>query len=110
MRAGGRTTKIETAIVIGRRRVLGLGGRSETETWIGQKRGGRTQAWKRDGHCGVAVVLLRAGYCWAEWATVSSTWGQVWEGGQWQAWEGEQTWCRGRVEAGCGSGRGPREA
>ncbi len=109
IREADRNAKIETAIVIGQRRVLGWGERSETETWIGQKRSGRTQARKQDGHCGVAVMLSRAG-CWAEGATVSSTRRQVWEGGRRQAWEDGQRWRRGRVEAGCGSGRGPREA
>ena len=86
-RAGGRTAKIETAIVIGRTR--GLGGRSEMEMQIGQQMGERKQARKRDGHCVVAVALSWAG-CWGEWAPVGLPRGQVWEGGQWQAWEGGQ--------------------
>jgi hypothetical protein len=79
----------ETAMGIGRRRGLGLGRRSEMEMQIGQQMSERKQARKRDGHCVVAVVLSWA-RCWVDWATVGSPWGQVWEGGQWQAWEGVQ--------------------
>ena len=59
------------------------------EKRIGQQMGGRTHARKRDGHCVVAVLLAWA-VCWVEWATVGSPRGQVWEEGQWPAWEGGQ--------------------
>ncbi len=57
IREAGRNAKIETVIVIGRRRFLDWGGRSETETRIEQKRSGRTQARTRDGYCGVAIAV-----------------------------------------------------
>ena len=88
-RAEGRTANIETAMGIGRRRGLGLGRRSEMEMQIGQQMSERKEVRKRDGHCVVAVVLSWA-RCWVDWATVGSPRGQVWEGGQWQAWEGVQ--------------------
>jgi hypothetical protein len=75
--------------VIGRTRGVGLGERSEMEMQIGQQMGERKQARKRDGHCVVAVALSWAD-CWVEWAPVGLPRGQVWEGGQWLAWEGGQ--------------------
>ncbi len=87
-RAGGRTAKIETTMGIGRRRGLGLGRRSEMEMQIGQQMSERKQARKRDGR--VVAVVLSWARCWVDWATVGSPRGQVWEGGQWQAWEGVQ--------------------